>query len=63
MSANDASLSDEGMILRGVVDVRKQKRRCCFDAPWMIWWGRGAFVFDLTIKRVAIHRVLIVSQS
>jgi hypothetical protein len=40
MKANEASLSDEGMILRGVVDVRKQKRRSRFDVSWMIWWAK-----------------------
>jgi hypothetical protein len=40
MSANDASLSDEGMILCGVVDVRKQKGRCRFDVSWIIWWAK-----------------------
>jgi hypothetical protein len=40
MSVNDASLSDEGIILRGMEDVRKQKRRCRFDVSWMIWWAK-----------------------
>jgi hypothetical protein len=40
MSVNDASLPDERIILRGVVDVCKRKRRCRSEVFWMISWAR-----------------------
>jgi hypothetical protein len=41
MSVDDASLPDERMILRGVVDVCKRWRHSRFGVFWMTWWGRG----------------------
>jgi hypothetical protein len=39
MSVIDASLPDERMILRGVVNVRERQRRR-FEVSWMIWWAK-----------------------
>jgi hypothetical protein len=40
MSVIDASLPDERMILRGVVNVRERERRCRFEVSWVICWAK-----------------------